>query len=96
MSVTQGSNEGSLLIPFNVSPNLQLVSAFHALLTSVAPQHTGNLNPDALKKLSEKLGDLVGEDAVKGFNQARNERGEVCLCYTSTLGLLNRSYSACE
>jgi hypothetical protein len=71
----------------------------HSLLTSVVPeahQYAGNLNPDALKRLSEKLGELVGEDAVKGFNQARNERGEVCSYYTSILGLLNRSYSASE
>jgi len=48
-------------------------------ITSEVGQH-----PDAVKRLSEKLGELVGEDAVKGFDPARNERGEVCLRYSST------------
>ena len=52
-------------------------------VASGAGQLTGNFSPETLRKLSEKIGELVGEDAIKGFNQARNEKGEVCLHYTT-------------
>lgn len=61
------------------------IPAIQALLNSIAPGNTqGTGTADAVKKLTEKLGELVGEDAMKEFNQGRNERGEVCSPYHST------------
>ncbi|KAF9469337.1 hypothetical protein BDZ94DRAFT_1303822 [Collybia nuda] len=68
----------------NVSRNLKDLNesssqAIQALLDSIAPESVaGNgTKADAVKKLTEKLEELVGEDAMKEFNQGRNERGEL-------------------
>lgn len=70
---TRISNEGSL----RLSQLMLLAPALHSQVTPDS-KADGNLNPDALRRLSEKLSELVGKDAVEGFNQARNEKGEVC------------------
>ncbi|EKM82411.1 hypothetical protein AGABI1DRAFT_124880 [Agaricus bisporus var. burnettii JB137-S8] len=55
--------------------------AFRALINSIAPETTleknGKLAPEAIEKLSDKLKELIGEDAIQGFGQQRNERGEL-------------------
>lgn len=69
------SLSNTTLIPF--------ISAFRALINSIVPETAsdrgGNLAPEALEKLSGKLRELIGDDALKDFNQQRNERGEVRL-----------------
>jgi len=38
-----------------------------------------NLSPEAIDRLTQKLSEIVGYDAVKDFTPGnRNERGEVC------------------
>ncbi|RDB21481.1 hypothetical protein Hypma_011892 [Hypsizygus marmoreus] len=37
----------------------------------------GHLTPDAVKKLTEKLSEMMGEDIGKSFSQARNKKGEL-------------------
>lgn len=53
-----------------------------ALLASLTPDvpdaDGGKLTPDQVRALSEKLKELVGEDAADGFAQQHNARGEVC------------------
>lgn len=57
------------------------LSAFRALISSIAPETVpeggGKLTPEAIQKLSEKLKEIVGEDAAKDFEHHRNEKGEV-------------------
>ncbi|KAF9447867.1 hypothetical protein P691DRAFT_86553 [Macrolepiota fuliginosa MF-IS2] len=52
--------------------------AFRALINSLAPEAAsakdGKLTPEVIEKLSEKLKELVGEDAVKSSELRRNER----------------------
>ncbi|KAG5645601.1 hypothetical protein DXG03_005739 [Asterophora parasitica] len=41
---------------------------------------SGNLSkitPDVVKKLTEKLSEMMGEDVIQGFEQVQNERGEL-------------------
>ncbi|KAF9014073.1 hypothetical protein BDQ17DRAFT_1320729 [Cyathus striatus] len=60
--------------------NLGSHDAFKALIDSLAPgvaNEKGKLTPEAVEKLSAKLSELVGEDAVKDFEQNRNETGEL-------------------
>ncbi|KAG6854553.1 hypothetical protein C0991_004889 [Blastosporella zonata] len=38
--------------------------------------HLAQLTPDVVKKLTEKLSELMGEDLTGDFEQVRNERGE--------------------
>ena len=47
-------------------------------IKSDSSENSGKLTPDAVQKLTEKLKDLVGEDAVEEFNRSRNTQGEVC------------------
>jgi hypothetical protein len=51
---------------------------FHNLIKSDSSENSGKLTPDVVQKLTEKLKDLVGEDAVEEFNRSRNAQGEVC------------------
>ena len=50
---------------------------FLNLIKSDSSENSGKLTPDAVQKLTEKLKDLVGEDAVEEFNRSRNAQGEV-------------------
>lgn len=50
---------------------------FPNLIKSDSSENSGKLTPDAVQKLTEKLKDLVGEDAVEEFNRSRNAQGEV-------------------
>ncbi|KAF8809064.1 hypothetical protein BYT27DRAFT_7188147 [Phlegmacium glaucopus] len=67
-------------------PKLQSLSdanqtALHALLSAIDPEGVGSadgkLTSDVVTKLSEKLSELVGPEAVESFKQDRNERGEL-------------------
>lgn len=54
-----------------------------ALIQALVPEASlnseGKLNGDVVERLSEKLSQLVGPDAVQDDQAAtRNERGEVC------------------
>ena len=40
----------------------------------------GKLTDDAITKISEKLSEIVGPEAVESFKRDRNERGEVWCC----------------
>lgn len=51
---------------------------FANLIKSDSSENSGKLTADAVQKLTEKLKDLVGEDAVEEFNRSRNAQGEVC------------------
>ena len=57
------------------------MTALQALLDSLAPgaeaDARGKLNSNQVRKLSDKLGDLLGEDMMPDMSQ-RNEKGEVC------------------
>lgn len=70
-------------IPFHYShPYPTSFSAFRALIQAIIPESglgpNGKLNGQDVAKLTEKLSELVGPSAVQGFQQNRNERGEVC------------------
>lgn len=60
--------------------SLRLI-ALQALLDSLAPgaeaSEGGKRNPDQVRRISDKLGELLGEDAMPDMSQ-RNEKGEVC------------------
>lgn len=80
-NLAEGSQEGKeSRSGFGYFTNSQFL-AFRALINSIAPEAAaekdGKLTPEAVGKLSEKLKELVGEDAVKDFEHRRNERGEV-------------------
>lgn len=57
-------------------------SAFRALIQAIIPDSdlgpNGKLSGQDVAKLTEKLSELVGSSVVQGFQQTRNERGEVC------------------
>lgn len=56
-------------------------AALQALLNSLTPgaqaEQDAKLNPDQVRAISDKLGQLLGGDAVPDVGQ-RNEKGEVC------------------
>ena len=54
-------------------------TALQALLGSLSSED-GTSSADVARKLSEKLDELVG--GVSNPGQLRNEKGEVCICYT--------------
>lgn len=72
MSTVQGSAQ-------NLNQGSQ--EAFRALINSIAPvtgaESNGKLSREAVEKLSEKLNELVGDEALKNYEHHRNERGEV-------------------
>ncbi len=58
-----------------------------ALIQSILPEAPlnadGKFNGDVVEKLTEKLSQLVGPEAVQDYKEGRNERGEVCSCSSS-------------
>jgi hypothetical protein len=61
------------------------VVALQALVSSLSPdilgstQHGEKLTPEQIKKLSDKLEELVGDGGSGEFTQNQNEKGEVRL-----------------
>lgn len=55
-----------------------------ALIQSLLPEASlnadGKFNGDVVERLTEKLSQLVGPEAVQDYKEGRNERGEVCSC----------------
>jgi hypothetical protein len=53
--------------------------AFRSLIETITKDDPQTkLSPEAITRLTEKLGEIVGYDAGKDFAPVRNERGEVC------------------
>ncbi|EAU88855.2 hypothetical protein CC1G_01228 [Coprinopsis cinerea okayama7 len=65
------------------STNESQQQAFRSLIESVTNVDTGssgpktNLSPEAIQRLSERLSEIVGFDAIQDFTPKRNERGEL-------------------
>ncbi|KAF6763865.1 hypothetical protein DFP72DRAFT_873628 [Ephemerocybe angulata] len=60
------------------NPEGQRGQLIHSLIETVTKDDPKtNLTPEAITRLTEKLGEIVGLDAVKDFNAGRNERGEL-------------------
>ncbi len=60
-------------------------AALHAILNSLSPAAPGNhsepanLRADQVRKLSDKLGEILGDEVESGDGTRRNENGEVGL-----------------
>ncbi|KAJ3576873.1 hypothetical protein NP233_g104 [Leucocoprinus birnbaumii] len=65
----------------NLGQGSQEGKSFRALINSIAPgtaeEGNGKFSREAVEKLSEKLNDLVGDEAIKDYEHRRNERGEL-------------------
>lgn len=57
--------------------------ALHAILNSLSPGSSaeangGKLVPEQVRRLSDKLGQILGDGVETGEGARRNEKGEVC------------------
>lgn len=51
----------------------------NSLSPGAQAEQEGKLNPDQVRKMSDKLGELLGDDVMPDAGQ-RNEKGEVRPC----------------
>lgn len=88
--LNEGRAEG--MCRATLGPHLELIDvvALHALLHSLAPGSSGDtsggkLSAEQVRKLSDKLGEILGDKAEAGDGAKRNEKGEVCLARPQSL-----------
>jgi hypothetical protein len=82
--LTEGKGQG-----FNISKEndlfyhmLMVLKAFQALINSISPDNShpagtpnNKITPEQLRSITEKLGEIVGNNGNEGL---RNDKGEVC------------------
>lgn len=95
--LNEGRAEGVSRV--TLGPHLELIGvvALHALLHSLAPGSSsdtsgGKLSAEQVRKLSDKLGEILGDKAEAGDGAKRNEKGEVCLARPQSLRYAHGPY----
>jgi hypothetical protein len=64
-----------LIIRFN--PVIALLGLLRSIAPDAVPEEGKKLREDDVKKINERLTELLGKDAVEHYNKDENARGEV-------------------